>query len=477
LSERPRVLFAAVLLALVSALLAPYPASAGRAVEARAGATPVPPKVALTQLDPSSATWRDYADTNNGCAWCGGSRYLFNDWSEFGYGGHPFLGTDSAGRLVSVVANGDRIRRSVYDPVTYKRVSYRYVDVPGWDVVGALVEPDGSIFVLLGGYAGWNYAESDTKIVAVVRKFDSTLALKGTARIKGGTSPNGLLGVPSFNIGPASLVRVGEHLIIHTSRQMYATDDGLHHQSNVTFDVNLSNWTVVDAEGPYSSHSFRQFVRKNGADLVFMDHGDAYPRALQVGNVRNYVTEPELHSDQFFGFVGAVGDNFTGTTLNGFEVSPTTALATGVSVPHYRPFSSVKGRSRDYRANAYLTTTNLTTMATTFRWLTTYNPLNSARSVGQPVLLKLADDRFAVLYQVTIDGRRDLVYRYLAADGSTLATKTWVGRSFPLVGQPVVIGTKAFFATSFPDGSADGASMFLFGLNLTNPAAPTLLSR
>ena len=89
------------------------------------------------------------------------------------------------------------------------------------------------------------------------------------------------------------------------------------HQSNITIVLDNNDMsTRLIGRGSYVSHSMAQYVEKNNqGDIVFIDHGDGYPRALAM---IKYDTEADElgHRMTFFQIYGEEGDNCTGVTLD-----------------------------------------------------------------------------------------------------------------------------------------------------------------
>ena len=81
---------------------------------------------------------------------------------------------------------------------------------------------------------------------------------------------------------------------------MYGTD--VHHQANLS----MSKYILDEGHGfifqwsgtsPMAvSHSFNQFVQTDGNQLITVDHGDSYPRALVLCRYDNTIGSSELVS-------------------------------------------------------------------------------------------------------------------------------------------------------------------------------------
>jgi hypothetical protein len=429
------------------------------------------------------------------CRACG---YLYAPWS----GLEPYVLEGSAtGRLRVAQIAGSAVRLSTYGTVTYRRASIHVLTFPGWKVGGVLMAPDGFTYVMVGRS---NPQQDDARVVIEVHKYDGGLRDVGVAQISGGLDGHGIYS--PFDATESSMALAGTTLVVHTARLIYhiAGDSAPHHQVNLSFSVDTGTMAAQLAEpAPYSSHSFRQFVRvQGGDDAVYLDHGDAYPRAIQVGVVPDYfapahgatpvpgcvpedpvytadcIQTPEPRTFDVWHFDGETGDNYTGTTVNGFEVGATHALATGLSVPHERAVQGVTGSARRLVRNAYLISTDTMTGASRFVWMTAYRPTSAKSSLSQPQLVPLGNDRFAVLFTTKLGTTTRIQYRVVDEAGDVLATQTWNGRQFSALGPPVAIGSKLFWVgyAHSDAGRSRGGGHYLYALGIANALRPRLIT-
>jgi hypothetical protein len=363
--------------------------------------------------------------------------------------------------VLGIGANG--VRRSKFSATApHQRTSSHVLSFPGWKVGGVLAGADGSLYVLLGRS---NPAQDDARIVIEVRKFDPSLRQVGAAQV------NGLLAggiYDPFVATTSSMALSGTTLLVHTARLIYLIkgDSAAHHQVNLSFAVDTTTMQARTTWAPYASHSFRQFVRaQNGDDAVYLDLGDAYPRALQLGvttdafvpgrttdafpceddgQIATCFYEPAQRTFDIWKFDGEIGDNYTGTSVTGFEVGTSHALTVGQSVPHDHPIQGLSGTG-SLSQNAYLIATDTTTGAGRFSWLTTYRPTRIGATVGDPQLVPLGDSHFVILFTTTDGTRTVLHYRLIDEQGQTLAARTWRRRAFSMVGQGTLLGSRIYW--------------------------------
>lgn len=276
-----------------------------------------------------------------------------------------------------------------------------------------------------------NEAENNSKEVFRVTKYDKNFTKKANASLYGANTY-----VP-FSAGSARFTSLGKYLLIHTCHTMYASSDGLHHQACVTMEIDTESMEVTDSytkvmnyQYGYVSHSFNQFIQMDGTNLVTVDHGDAYPRAIVLlkypkdASTGSYVPDYYNPCERYdvVGIDGSIGANYTGVSIGGFEITNTSYLAT------YNKDVSESGKAR----NIYLSIINKSTGEASYKKITSYKA--SEASATTPSLVKVSEN----LYLIMWTRGADVVY-YQAID----ASGKLVGETMALRGemsdcQPVV---------------------------------------
>ena len=139
---------------------------------------------------------------------------------------------------------------------------------------------------------------------------------------------------------------------IHSTRLRYLNqDDGLRHQSNITFMLDMKTMQVIrnGEQWPnnHVSHSFAAYVRIDGDHTIYADHGDAYPRShsLQVEQDGKGI----LYRQDFAPSLGGkTGDNYTGIYLGGLEVGRTNYIALNTYSKEYNSLVNSQNVRLDY---------------------------------------------------------------------------------------------------------------------------------
>ena len=200
---------------------------------------------------------------------------------------------------------------------------------------GGFYEMNGNYYILSGQT---NKNESDSVEVYRITKYTKDWNRVASCGLYGENTT-----VP-FDAGSARMAAYGEYLMIRTSHKMYKSKkDGYNHQANVTIQVDTSAMKVTDSYTKvmnvsfgYVSHSFNQFIQMENGKIVAVDHGDAHPRSIVLVRYPSVVTSngftdvfSTCKATDIMAFEGKSGDNYTGATVGGFEISDTTYLTAG----------------------------------------------------------------------------------------------------------------------------------------------------
>lgn len=204
-----------------------------------------------------------------------------------------------------------------------------------------------------------------------------------------------------FDAGSCRMDVSGKYMIIRTCHEMY---NG--HQANVTIQIDIDQMEITDSYTSvannnygYVSHSFNQFVKIEDGHIVALDHGDAHPRAFAI---LKYKTD--INSGTFFTtsngslctlipvttFEGKSGDNTTGASVGGFEISDDHYLVAANTVVQDSDFSSHKTR------NVFVAAVDKSTSDVKINYLTNY--AEGEETTTTPQMVKISGTRFMVLW-------------------------------------------------------------------------------
>ena len=238
-----------------------------------------------------------------------------------------------------------------------------------------------------------NEAESDEAEVLRIVKYSKEWERKGEVSVKGANTY-----IP-FDAGSLRMAETGNMLYIYTCHEMYASGDSLHHQANMTFVLNEETMEIAQsfydvlniAQAGYVSHSFNQFIQTDGTYVFRVDHGDANPRAVSLTrcNVDGDITNISYILP--FPISGTQGNNATGVSIGGFELSSDNCLIVGNSVDQ-------SNYSANGQRNIFMTVTGKGLDASDTIWLTDYTS-DSDITPRTPYIVKLSQEQFLVLWE------------------------------------------------------------------------------
>lgn len=331
-----------------------------------------------------------------------------------------------------------------------KRVSAKTVKLPKHQVWGGFYHgSDGNNYVAIG----WNNPrESNTKTVIQVVKYSSSWKKVKTASIKGSVT-NGYPGIyKPFDAGSVSFDMRDSTLYLYTCRTMFTLWDGLNHQANIAFTIDTGTMKAKVGTARHVSHSFNQRVRFKDGLVYVADHGDSFDRGICVAAYQNEAADDALWEKVSFKFKGNRGNNYTGATLGDMEVGAANVLVCGTAQPHGYKVAGVKGFG-SYSRNAYITVTNRATGKSSVKWLTSFNPKKSRQVVGETRMVKLGDDRFAVMYSVASGKSSKLYCTIVNGAGKKVKTKTYKNYEFTGSVQPVLMGGSIYWSENTKGGS------------------------
>ena len=258
-------------------------------------------------------------------------------------------------------------------------------------------------------YGQENLQDSDSVEVVRVVKYDYSWNRKGSTSFKAINTY-----IP-FDAGSSSFVEYGNTLYILTCHEMYKSSDGKHHQASMMLAIDtltmqpISDWNINSG---YCSHSFNQFIKMNGSNFVILNHGDAYPRSIELGvmeryegtrwsgehyNTLSYITEGIANVIEI---PGEDGENWTGITVGGLEVSQNNYLVAVTQVTQTEDASSYMNNKTP---NVYVMIqpqNDLYNQKAKRVALTSYSEGDSTR-VKNPFIVKISDNKFLVMWETT----------------------------------------------------------------------------
>ncbi|MBQ7800806.1 MAG: S-layer homology domain-containing protein [Oscillospiraceae bacterium] len=332
---------------------------------------------------------------------------------------------------------------------TYTRVEYTgsYVAVETYDasfqyvsrltiamelpIYGGFHEGESYNFLIFGQE---NPEEDDSVEVIRVVKYDKSWNRLGQASLCGANTT-----IP-FDAGGMSTAEYNGYLYIRTSHEMYADENGTNHQANLTMNVRISDMVVTDSyydamnrNYGYVSHSFNQYIRvdESTGELVAVDHGDASPRSIVLtryyapAGQDSFMTAKKVplesgaytyayaDSVDVLSILGESGDNDTGVSLGGFEISDTAYLTVGTTVSQY-----ATSYDPSIQRSVFLAVTDKETLTTEVTYVTGYG---NALYPTNPQLVKISDNKFMLQWSYSSHNSNKYDCVFIDGNGQYLA--------------------------------------------------------
>ncbi len=264
-----------------------------------------------------------------------------------------------------------------------------------------------------------NASESDSVEVMRIVKYSKDWQRQGQASVKGANTY-----IP-FEAGSLRMSETDDgRLYIHTCHEMYVDSKGVHHQANMTYvlkeesmEIEQSYYDIMNiAQAGYVSHSFNQYVQTDGKYAFRVDHGDAFPtRAVTLtrcdlgGKITDVAYALPLS-------INTVGNNDTGVSVGGLELSEGQCLIVGNSVDQTKQATSGV-------RNVFLTATDKSLFKTRTVWLTDYAS-DSKITARTPHIVKLNEGQFLILWEEYNSATKAVSVKMVTVDGEgNLASK------------------------------------------------------
>ncbi len=222
----------------------------------------------------------------------------------------------------------------------------------------------------------------------------------------------------------------------YIGRDMFPANDGVTHQASYAFAFDLKTGKQIEIDHsvkiPYVSHSFHQFILKDGNDFIYADRGDAEPfRSFRISKMSGtawrkdpstYVGlngrgEEEYKRGNSFRFKGRYAENDTYGQLGGVVKTDSGYMLAGTyqnTTKEFTPSSAnifvqiFNPDTLDAQKEIYLT--DYTESAQSLRELTA--------TANNPKILSIDSNKVAIAYMLTNAAEKTEEMRIIFADSS-----------------------------------------------------------
>lgn len=333
-----------------------------------------------------------------------------NNYSTYGKVVRSYLVENSDGTLSRVEYNGSNVIVETYssDGKTLKNSKKLSAEL---ELFGGFYSGKDYNYLVFGQS---NEPESDSREVIRIVKYSKNWSRVASASIKGINT------YMPFDAGSLRMTETDGKLYIYTCHEMYTSQDGYHHQANMTFVINEEDLTVLQsyydvmniAQAGYVSHSFNQFIQTDGTYIYRVDHGDANPRAISITrcDVNGQITDVSYTLPVSLSNV--TGYNATGASIGGFELSSNECLIAGNAVDYTK--SNVEYSEK---RNVFVSITSKDLKKNNVIWLTKYTN-SSDVTVYTPQLVKLNKDQFMVMWEEYNENTNRLFTKIVTIDSN-----------------------------------------------------------
>ena len=330
---------------------------------------------------------------DGGCEYCDGTNINSNAYTYWGRVVNSYLTAVDENMFMRVeyIDETDSTQIEYYDE-HYNLLSSNMLrkQLP---VFGGFYETAENYFIVTGQT---NNNEDDSVEVFRITKYD-----KNWNEIKSCSLYGANTTVP-FDAGSLRMTDNGKYLFIRTCHEMYKSSDGRNHQANVTIQVDMDKMEITDyltevanSTVGYVSHSFNQFIKFDDNKLVALDHGDAYPRSICLMKYNKDISDgtflgnvyPACESINVLSFEGDIGDNYTGASVGGFEISDKAYLIAGNNTESYKGNNATR--------NVFVGAVSKETEEVSMNYITNYTGSPMALT---PHLVDLKNGKFMLLW-------------------------------------------------------------------------------
>lgn len=248
------------------------------------------------------------------------------------------------------------------------------------------------------------------------------------------------------------MVEHNNYLYVRSCHQMYQSRDGYNHQANITYSVDIDKMEITDEfskvmndEYGYVSHSFDQYVAVDNDRLVTLDLGDAYPRSVVLIRYNDILSKGKFTTSNGLCTVvdmleisGDTGNNYTGVTIGGFEVSENNYIAA---------VSTIDQKSKSSTRDVMLLIVNKKDTSRVKQVnITNYANSKEDLSTSKPYITKLPNGNYMLLWEVFSQGSpRNMEVKIIDENGNIskeLTTDTTFMGTLSYDCQPICINDK-----------------------------------
>ena len=239
-----------------------------------------------------------------------------------------------------------------------------------------------------------------------ITKYDANGTLIKETKLNGNIedgAPDSFRGVKRpFEAGNCKMEINNGIAYVYFARLMYKSPDNLNHQASYGIAYDTTTLEKISGEknpsgylgAPYSSHSFDEFILKDGNDFITVDAGDAYPRAFMISRVSPSASTKSIEMFNFKEYVW--NNNIIFSQLGGVVKTNSGYMVLGT----YEKNTSTASEHNDSRNIVLQTVGNALTETSRgqVKWLTNYTN-KTEQNATNPKIVTIGTNEHCVLWE------------------------------------------------------------------------------
>ncbi|MEY8319654.1 hypothetical protein AAK894_01080 [Lachnospiraceae bacterium 46-61] len=376
----------------------------------------------------------------------GTEKVMSNSMSNYGGIVTSYMYINDNNTFGVVDFSNNTINVDIYNSQTYELIKSKKIDME-LPLFGGVYCGSKYNFIVFGQN---NTSENNNTITFKTVKYSKDWEKIGAADYSNNNT------IKPFEAGSLRMVEYNNYLYVRSCHQMYQSHDGLNHQANITYSVDIEKMEIADQfskvmndEYGYVSHSFDQYIAIDDGKLVTLDLGDAYPRSVVLIKYNDSLNNGKFTTSNghctvvdMLEISGQIGDNYTGVTIGGFEVSENNYIAA---------VSTIDQKNKSSARDVMLLIANKKDTSKVKQInITNYVSAKKGTSASKPYIIKLPNGNYKLMWQTFSDKGEFLDVQQVTVDenGKMLTDITTLGSArLSSDCQPICINNKIVWYT------------------------------
>lgn len=212
--------------------------------------------------------------------------------------------------------------------------------------------------------------------------------------------------------------------------------DNSNSASNVAFRVNCNDMSIRKATISYGYNSSQQEAVFKDEGVYLLTHSST---EIAVNGIADYpdTTDDYWHSDAL-PISGVKENGLIGCGVGGMEVGNKNILVCGISARNDKNIKLTTSYPGNFK-DVFLSVIDRETGKVKLKWLTSYNKKNATTIISDTRMVKLSEDRYAILYSTTnTKGKETMHYVVVNNAGKKIYSTSYTGMHFTGASEPIL---------------------------------------